>query len=97
MNRPNASEGVFEGAILFDGCDYRTPDGIVDYCFLGDRLGLVVKRQSYYRAEYLTKRPNPTFSMPTWGEALDRTICGSEAEARTLIERFVNQKNEDGA
>lgn len=95
MNTPYAPEGVFEGALLFDGCDYRTPEGIVDYRFSGDRLGLIVKKQNFYRAEYLTKRPSITFSMPVWDEALDRTICGSESEARKLVEKFVNQENEN--
>ena len=95
MKSPSAPNGIYEGGILFDGCDYRTPDGIVDFAHDQGKLGIVRKKNAYFRAEFLTRRHSPQFSLPVWDESRERVICGSEEEAKRLILEFVNPENEN--
>jgi hypothetical protein len=95
MNTPTAPDGIFEGAVLFDGCDYRTADGIVDYVHDGDRLGLVRSKSGSFRAEFLTRQKSSNLSLPVWDEAMSRTICSSKEEAWKLVVGFVRPPNEE--
>lgn len=89
MNAPDAPDGIFEGGILFDGCDYRTRTDIVGFRYQSDRLGIVRDRGRFFRAEFLVKRVSPQFSHPVWTDAEPQVVCGSVEKATQLIERFV--------
>ena len=95
MSTPSAPDGIFEGAVLFDGCDYRTPEGIVDFAHDGDRLGLVRSKSGSFRAEFLTRQKSLHLSVPVWDEAMSRTICSSKEEAWELVVAFVRPQNEE--
>lgn len=97
MKSPSAPDGIFEGGILFDGCDYRTADGILDFAYELGKLGVVRKKNTYFRAEFLTKQYSPQFAYPVWDESRERVICESEDEAKRLILEFVKTENEDRA
>lgn len=95
MKIPHAPDGRFEGALLFDGCDYRTADGIVDFAHSPGKLGLVRQKKEFFRAEFLTIQRSQSLSMPVWDESRDRVICSSAEEAKRLAEDFVVTSHEE--
>lgn len=84
-----AEDGLFDGALLFDGCDYRSRENIVGFAHANDRLGLIRDRGGYFRAEFLHKVPSHTFSIPVWDDARSPVMCGSAAEVTLMIEQFL--------
>ncbi len=97
MNVPVTENGVFDGALLFDGRDYRVPDGIVAFAHNADRLGFVKDMRTYFRAEFLCKKESAVFSIPVWDDSRSPTICGSLDEAKKLISDYAFEKKQDSA
>ena len=89
MNIPGLENGVFDGGLLFDGCDHRQLEAIVAFSHAPDRLGLVKDKRGYFVAEFLSKQPALQFSLPVWDAVRDPVICGSLAEAKALTVSFV--------
>ena len=90
-------DGLFDGALLFDGRDYRSRENIVWSAHAGNRLGLVRDRGSYFRAEFLHKVPAYNSSVPVWDDARSSAICGSVIEGKTMIEQFLVGEPRAGA
>lgn len=67
MNTPVTDNGVFDGALLFDGREYRTPEHIVAFAHDADRLGFVKDMGAYFRAEFLCKKQSSVSSIPNLG------------------------------
>jgi hypothetical protein len=84
-----AKDGMFDGALLFDGRDYRSSDNIVAFAHRAERLGLVRNRGSYFLAEFLHKIPSRVHSAPIWDDARSSVICGRAEEGKAMIEQFV--------
>jgi hypothetical protein len=97
MPIPNSEDGVFEGALLFDGRGYREPSEIVDFSYSSGRLGLVKDKRDHFVAEFLIKHESPQFSLPVWDAIRESCICGSHAEAKALTDKFVTPNDNDDA
>jgi hypothetical protein len=95
MNIPDTPDGIFEGGILFDGCDHRTNKDIVDFSYYPGKLGLVRWRGTYFRAEFLEKKASPQFSLPFWDETRSGIICETHAEAKQHIDDFVARSDDE--
>jgi hypothetical protein len=84
-----AKDGMFDGAELFDGRDYRSPENVVAFAHCAERLGLVRNRGDYFLAEFLHKVLSRVHSVPIWDDARPSVLCGSAEEGKALIEQFV--------
>lgn len=91
MTIPCDEDGTFDGGLLFDGCGYREPSGIVAYSHAPGRLGLVRDKVNYFMAEFLSKHSAPQFSHAVWDAIRHPVICGSLNEAKTLTDRYVTE------
>jgi len=97
MNVPVTEDGVFDGALLFDGREYRSPDGIVAFAHKADRLGFVKELGTYFRAEFLCKKDSSVGGTPIWDDSRSPTICGSLDEARDLVNDYVFENQQASA
>jgi hypothetical protein len=86
---PQLENGLFDGALLFDGRDYRVPEGIVAFSHHADRVAFAKDCGTYFRVEFLCKKPSTTYSFPIWDDARSPTMCESLEEAAVLINEFV--------
>lgn len=97
MKSPVTENGMFDGALLFDGREYRGPEGIVAFAHQADRLGFVKDMGAYFRAEFLCKKESSVVGIPIWDDSRSPTICGWLVEAESLVNDYVFENHHDTA
>lgn len=88
-----AKDALFDGALLFDGCDTRSSESIGCFMHEGDRLGVVRHAGGCFRAQYFRKEPSPAFSVPVWSEVREPTLCCAASEGEALVREFLSAEH----